>query len=174
MKGHQQFLTAFQRAAGRRGNVHVLVAGSGVQDQERQLREWAALHELDHRLHLLGPVEDVARLLPAVDILCSSSVWGESFPNIVGEAMASGVPCAVTDVGDSAALVGDTGRVVRAGDSEDLARAIGDLLDMTPDQRRARGLAARKRVQARFSPEVVYPRYEQVWREAVDGPKEIA
>jgi len=79
--------------------------------------------------------------------------------------MACGVPCAVTDVGDSAWIVGDTGKVVPPRDPAALATAIGDLLALSPDARRALGLAARRRVVENFSIADVVRRYEDLYTE---------
>jgi len=70
--------------------------------------------------HLLGRRADVPRLMAALDVLASSSN-GEAFPNVLGEAMACGAPCVMTDVGDSAQNVGGKGRVVIVDDMSGLA-----------------------------------------------------
>lgn len=64
----------------------------------------------------------------ALDIVCSSSYGGEGFPNEIGEAMACGVPCVVTDVGDLAKIVGDKGIVVPTGDPHMLAKGLETML----------------------------------------------
>src|SRR5690606_21902422 len=94
---------------------------------------------------LLGERQDIQDLNNVFDVACLSS-WMEAFPNVIGEAMACGTPCAVTDVGDARDIVGDTGRVAPPRDPEALATAILDLLSSSPDDRRALGNLARTRV----------------------------
>src|SRR5204862_4815315 len=104
----------------RRPDVHFLLAGRGVDSGNHTIQRSIAGNGVASVTHLLGLRDDVPRLMAALDVLASASSYGEAFPNVVGEAMASGVPCAVTDVGDSAYVVGDTGRVVPCGDMEGL------------------------------------------------------
>jgi glycosyltransferase involved in cell wall biosynthesis len=102
--------------------------------------------------------------MAALDVYVSSS-HSEAFPNVLGEAMACGVPCAVTDVGDSGLIVGDTGRVVAPGDMVALAAAIGDLVELPPAGRSALASAARARVAARFEIGAVVKAYEAFYAE---------
>jgi len=94
----------------------------------------------------------------------ASAVGGEGFPNVIAEAMACGVPCVVTDVGDSAEIVGDTGIVVPAGDPEALAAGWERILSMPQAERARLGLAARGRIEERFDLASVTARYEELYR----------
>ena len=86
----------------------------------------------------------------ALDILALSSTF-EGFPNSVAAAMASGKPCVVTDVGDTATLVGNTGIVVPPGDPQALAAGIVRLLDLPDAALQSMGAAARARILQNFS-----------------------
>jgi glycosyltransferase involved in cell wall biosynthesis len=77
----------------------------------------------------LGERDDMPAIYNTLDILCSSSSYGEGLPNVVIEAMSCGVPAVVTDVGDSAYVVGDTGIVVPPKDPKALAHGLSIMLD---------------------------------------------
>jgi glycosyltransferase involved in cell wall biosynthesis len=101
----------------------------------------------------------------ALEVATSASTFGEGFSNAVGEAMACGVPCVVTDVGDSAAIVGDTGRVVPPGDPEALAAAWKDLLALPAEMRQDLGRRARARVEQEFCVERLVKRMDELLAE---------
>lgn len=102
-------------------------------------------------LHRLGPRRDMADLYGAADMIIMSSAFGEGFPNVVGEGMACGLIPIVTNVGDAAAIVGDTGDIVPPGDPEALATAMIRMIDAGREAISHRKIAARKRIEARFS-----------------------
>jgi glycosyltransferase involved in cell wall biosynthesis len=64
-------------------------------------------------------------LYNASDVVVLPSSWGEGFPNVLGEAIACGIPCVATDVGDSARIVAESaGKVVPPSDAHALADAV--------------------------------------------------
>ena len=85
----------------------------------------------------------------ALDIVVSSSAYGEGFSNAIGEAMSCGVPCVVTDVGDSARIVGDRVRVVEPRSPEKLAQAIYNTLQRKAEVNWAK--ITRSRIEEEFS-----------------------
>jgi glycosyltransferase involved in cell wall biosynthesis len=77
--------------------------------------------------------------------------------------MASGVPCVVTDVGDSALLVGDTGKIVPPRDPQAFANACRELIALSPQYRFALGMRARRRVDENFSTSSIVARYQELY-----------
>jgi len=104
---------------------------------------------LHGRLVWAGAREDMPAVYSALDIACSSS-WGEGFPNVIGEAMACGVPCVVTDVGDSAWIVGETGFVVSPKDPQELAKSLQKTITLVEENELDRGMI-RQRIIDNFS-----------------------
>jgi glycosyltransferase involved in cell wall biosynthesis len=121
MKGHAVFLQAASRVAPVRPKVRFLCVGEG--SEMARFEQMARELGIAALVSFHGEQEPVATL-NAFDIACSCSVWGEGFSNAIAEAMACGLPCVVTDAGDSAAIVGGTGTIVPVGSPEALANAI--------------------------------------------------
>jgi len=120
-------------------------------------------------VHLLGERHDVPEILAAIDVYVSSSAR-EAFSNSVGEAMSCAVPCVVTHVGDSLAVVGDTGLVIPPGNPAALSAAMFDLVDRSRGGRTALGEQARHRVIREFDIESVAGRYRDLYDRLVsDG-----
>jgi glycosyltransferase involved in cell wall biosynthesis len=155
----------------RRGiDVHVLIIGTDFDAGNAPVVRAIAEAGLAERISLLGERHDIPDLVAGLDIATLPSAWGEGFPNVLGEAMACGVPCVATDIGDSAWIVGRTGIVVPPRDPDALADALARLVALGPDGRRQLGAAARARVIEHFEVDEIVGRYEalyQRWSESV-------
>ena len=167
-KDHHSFVQAAGEIKARLPEAHFLLCGDGITWENPLLAGWIDAQGLRDHFHLLGRREDIPRLSAALDVACSSSAYGEAFSNVLGEAMASGVSCAVTDVGDSAYIVGDTGKVVAPNDPPALAGAVVELLELPTDRRRELGQAARRRMQQSFDIRAVVNQYEQLYTSLLD------
>jgi glycosyltransferase involved in cell wall biosynthesis len=142
----------------------VLLAGKGMESTNKQLVKLLREFEVEDRVYLLGPISNVSAVLSAIDIHVLSSA-GESFPNVVVEAMACGVPCVATDVGDVRQVMGDTGWVVPPADAEKLASAIKEASAAFQDRDcwRRRKLKVRERVLNHYSLDVMLTSFWRLW-----------
>ncbi|MDF5718485.1 MAG: glycosyltransferase, partial [Rhizonema sp. NSF051] len=163
MKDHANFIQAAALLLKDYPNVHFLLAGTEVDLENHVLHQSIQDLGLFNQIHLLGERSDMPRLTAALHIATSSSAYGEAFPMVIGEAMSCGVPCVVTDVGDSAWIVGSTGRVVPSRSPQALASAWKDLIVLGSDGRQALGEAARTRIIESFSLENIVAQYENLY-----------
>lgn len=146
-----------------------VMAGADVTALNAELLALLDRHGVRERCLLLGPRTDVPAIMNGLDLHILSSAYGEAFPNVVAEAMACGTPCVVTDIGDAALIVADTGWVVPGADPISLARAVGEALSELEHaaQWDARRAAARQRIAAEFDMDRMVNGYRKVWRAAL-------
>ena len=162
-KDHANFLSAAAILAKDHPKIHFVLSGRGVHRENRRLGAVMKPLGFNGNVHLLGERQDMPRLMASFDISVSSSAR-EGFPNVVGEAMACGVPCVVTDVGDSAKLVGSTGLVVPPRNPEALAQAWRELMTLGASGRTQLGQAARERIRENFQLASVVGQYEELFK----------
>lgn len=143
-------------------DARFVMVGRGYTAENGQLWEWISRTAAAGRFHLLGERRDLQSLLAGMDIFCLHSL-GEGFPNVVAEAMNAGIPCVVTDVGDSARLVDGTGLSVPPGNPHALAEALEVMAGLEEKERRRMGEAARARIRDNYSIEAVAARYAELY-----------
>jgi glycosyltransferase involved in cell wall biosynthesis len=142
--------------------VDLLIAGEGHQD--RELREFCALHGLDD-VRFAGHINWVADLFSDADIVVVPSIWAEAFGLVAAEAMACGAATVVSDAGALPEVVGDAGLVFRSGDANDLAARLLQLIE-SPELRARLGRRGRARVEEHFT-------LERSLRERIDLCEEV-
>lgn len=164
IKDHRTFVEAAAIVAKSHPDARFLMCGDNINADNEVLAGWIRSAEIEDRLLLLGRRADMARIYNGIDLLASSSIT-EGFPNTIAEAMACATPCAVTDVGDAALIVGDLGRVVPPSDPAALAGAIGELIQLGDQGRRKLGEAARERIASQFSLARTTAQYEELYEQ---------
>jgi glycosyltransferase involved in cell wall biosynthesis len=171
-KDHANFLQAAAILKRHFSNINFILCGDGITSDNQELFRMVQQSGIEERVYLLGRREDIPQLTAALDIASSSSC-GEAFPIVIGEAMACGVSCVVTDVGDSARIVWDTGFVVPPKDPEALANAWKELIEMGLERRKELGEKARQRIEKHFALEKVVGEYSALYKELIERKSDV-
>jgi len=140
-------------------DMHFVLIGDGLSVSNEFLTKTMENLKLNENITLLGRQDDIPAFMSFFDVYVSSSSFGEAFPMVIGEAMACCLPCVVTDVGDSAYIVDDTGVVVPPQNSEALAAGMEKLYLMSRRERRTLGQKARARIIENFSLQTIVKKY---------------
>lgn len=161
MKDYPAFLDAAAALGRRLPRLRFLCVGRRSPSEHAAVTAAIAQRGLQAEVIICDPRVDMRAVYSALDLLVSSSSFGEGFPNVVGEAMACGVPCVVTDVGDSARVLGIPELVVPPRQPAALEEACRRCLE-TPNL--WSGPAARQRIVDNFSLRQLVERTEALLR----------
>lgn len=148
-------------------NIIFKIAGSGASLDNVEVKALFEQYQLDpQKVHLLNQISDMSAFYQSIDAFLMTSIT-EGFPNVLVEAMASGLPCISTDVGDAKYIVQDLGSIVPPRNAQALAEAIMAYSQKSPAEKQALKQATRKRVEQNFSIATVSRQYIQVWSQQV-------
>ena len=165
-KDHKNLICALGILKKRGTNFTCLLIGSGLDKKNERLLGWIKENNASKEVYLLGKRNDVPAIMNVIDLHVLSSSFGEAFPNVICEAMASGTPCVATDVGDSKVIIASTGWVAPPNNAALLAECIALALDEKETEEAAwnnRRNASRKRIVDNFSIETMVNSYQGVW-----------
>jgi len=162
LKGHEIFLQAASILAERREMVRFVMVGSGIDDSNAELLALIRKHGVGNHVRLLGERADIPRITAGFDIATCTS-HSEGFPNMVAEAMACGVPCVATNVGDVDVLLGGIGWIVPVGDPVAMAAGWEEVVNLKPQSKRQVGEQSRRRIIEKYSLDAVTQRYEKIY-----------
>ncbi|MEG3618594.1 glycosyltransferase [Magnetovibrio sp. PR-2] len=163
-KDHETFLKAASLLMKAHDDVAILLCGENISEDNDDLKSLIEEYGLTSKVHILGLMHDMVEFYSAIDALALSSAFGEGSPNVLGEAMLSGLPCVSTDVGDSAQIVNDYGYITKVGDYDAFGQALIKLSKMSPSERKAMGMSARKYIQDSNPLLTMVQRYEALYR----------
>jgi glycosyltransferase involved in cell wall biosynthesis len=170
MKDHAVFLSAVSGLQAQGISCQIKMVGTGVSFANP---DYSVLvpDNISSAVSADGPCANMPAFYSGLDCFVMSSAWGEAFPNVVAEAMLAGLPCIVTDVGDAAEIVGDTGWVVPAKNPEALATAMYQAIAAMADTDAwaARKAAACARITNLYSMDKMQSRFEAAWTAAMEN-----
>ncbi|MBU1627037.1 glycosyltransferase [bacterium] len=167
-KGQDNFVKAAAIVANNHLGVKFLLVGRGCDTNNAKLICWLNEYGLQDRFVLLGERSDVPVCLAAMDVFCMPSRT-EGFPNSLAEAMAMELPCVATEVGDTAALAGNTVILVPAQDEQALANGLLRVIALSETERHQIGQLAKLRVMTEFPIEKARKRFDAVYQEVISG-----
>lgn len=167
MKDHTTLLSACAAVLRKVPGVRVVLVGRNVDGGNPYIASIIESLGLERATILLGERHDMERLYNVFDVLALSS-WGEAFPLVLCEAMASGVPCVTTDVGDSSWIVGSAGKSVSPRNPDALGSAILELIDLGRNGRKRLGSIARARIVDHFDINTIANRYLDIYKTTAD------
>jgi glycosyltransferase involved in cell wall biosynthesis len=170
MKDHHTFLKAAAVASDRDPGLRFVCVGDGAPDYRAELQAFATGLGLDDRITWAGECRDLPAIYSALDLATLTSAFGEGFPNTVGEAMACEIPCVVTDVGDAAFVVDQTGVVIPPSQPQALAEAWGTMMDEPPSVHQARGRDSRDRILENFSISIMVQSHAEMYQVLISMP----
>lgn len=167
-KDQDNFIAAAGILAQRHRNLKFMMIGDGLDPGNATLMKIIVDTGHADRFVLLGERRDVPACLKAMDIFCLHSRT-EGFPNVLGEAMAMGLPCVATDAGDAAHLLGDTGTIVPTQDSRALAEGIEQLIGLDAQQRLELGRQSQNRINSNFTIAQTSEKFLQLYDQLLHG-----
>lgn len=157
LKDFKNFVQAASLVSRNLDGVKFLMVGRGLDQDNAELNLWIEKSQYPANFILFGEANP-HDLYAAMDVYCLSSK-AEGFPNVIAEAMAMRIPCVVTDVGDAARIVGESGVVVEPMDSNKLYKGLMSVLTLSKHDREGLGITARQLIKNRYDIQIVQQKF---------------
>jgi len=169
MKNHIGFVKLMSEVLLAQESVYCVMAGKDINEDNIELVNAISEGKCEHRFILLGERSDLASIYGIFDFTVNSSLWGEAFPNVIGESMACGTPCIVSDVGDSMRIVGDFGFVYTCDDDRGLVSHLESALNMGGEEYSKKSSLCKSHISENYSINAIYEQYVFLYKQLMDN-----
>lgn len=143
-------------------NAKFLMVGKNLTSDNIELVKLIKKYSDINKFYLHGESDQVDLIFPVLDVFVLSSL-NEGFPNVLGEAMMFGIPCVSTDAGDASLIIGNTGRITPIGNSNELGKAICEILSLNDDEKKYLSDSAKLRIKNKYSLASTVSKYSDLY-----------
>lgn len=168
VKDHESFLAAAALVVQSLPAARILMCGAGLDNSNQGICQLIERLGIKSQVLLLSKRTDIPRLMASLDLMVLSSK-AESFPRVIGEALACEIPCVSTDVGDCREILEGCGKVVPIGSPTEMARAVLEYLLLPKDELQMVGKKGRARIEGKYSIQSIVAQYCSLYEEAASG-----
>jgi glycosyltransferase involved in cell wall biosynthesis len=150
IKNHRLLIEAFIELSKKHKNLYLILAGRNVDLNNTELNRIISKSKVSENIFLLGQQEDIMKIMHSMDVFVLPSL-SEGFPNVLGEAMACGISCIASDVGDCREIIGNTGIMLNSIDKDELKKSIEKFILFDANTRRKMSVLSRERIENNFN-----------------------
>lgn len=162
VKDIKTFLLAVHELSKKHNNIQTIMVGQGFDEFNQEIISLKKDLQLKN-IKLLGRRDDVPALMNAFDLFLITSV-SEGFPNVLGEAMLTGLPCLVTDVGDCKEVLANNKYVFNVGDYKGMANKASEIINLTELQKKELSLYNQKIIKKNYEISIVTKKYQEIYK----------
>lgn len=149
-------------------NFKCILVGLGMEKKNLKITNLIKKYNLEKEILLIGSRKNINTIMRKIDIHILASSYGEAFPNVIAEAMASGTPCVATNVGDTSLIVGNTGWITKPNNPKLLAKKIVQAIKKSRSKEwKNQCKIARDRIVKNFSIKRMTDNYNKIWLKTV-------
>ena len=169
-KNHNLAIKSCSLAIKNGQDIKLYLAGSGMTTDEPLLKNLIGKYSMENFTRLFGALKDVRIFFNEIDVLLLPSRFGEGFPNVLAEAMASGIPCIATSIGDSKKIIGQTGWIVSTQKPKEIVSAFEEIIEMKKNNSWLEmKTAARHQIDQNFSISKMITSYSKCWKDIFES-----
>ena len=163
-KNHINLFKALQILYNKEIKYKCLLVGPNMIPSNGFLLKNLSDYNLNDSVYLLGESDNVCDFYNSIDLHVLPSLT-EGFPNVIAEAMACGIPCVSTDVGDASLIINGNGWIVPSDDPISLSTSILEAYKLLQDNAKWSGLkkSCRNNVIENFSLDKMLSSYKEIW-----------
>ena len=161
-KGYETLISSSVNVLKVHKNVKYLLIGRNLDEQNSILMKWINKTGFAENFIMVGEKQDIPEYMNAMDIFCLPSIT-EGFPNVIGEAMASGLPCVASRVGDVEKITGDTAILVEPNNNELLSKGLNKILSMDSKKRKIMGSKGRRKIEKEYPINLICEKYYNLY-----------